>query len=246
MKPLMLIFSLIIGIVGAEGLGKCEDILKSISERDSESFLSLVDSCAIDYYSSSTAQEIDSIIRLNVGNDYKYSLSQKIQLQDEQMGGERISSVRYTYQVVGDSTFGFIKLRIHANSGKLIGFGFDEKLRKKPNILMYWFVFLIGFTVFLVNIYAIIRIFKSKIRKRNLLFPLLLNVFPIRYLAIGSITFNFLSINFLGFGFRYLDFLNTSVTIAIPVGAIIVLRKIRKLEDTQKNLSETPNEVDNI
>jgi len=132
-------------------------------------------------------------------------------------------------QIADKNRFSIFQLTWTGNH-KISGIGMANTIYPVPNLRLFWIVgILLALLVLGFNIYVIIRVYKSDVVRKWLkyLIIVLLNIPVIGYHAIGGVFFKLLSFQLLGIGFSADNYLNTYWAIGVPLGAIIVLWRLK-------------------
>ncbi len=219
-------------------MGSTSKFLESIQNQDTSTYLSIIDSVALDYFPSSSIHLFDSIIKMNHGENYSYQFYKFDSLKIEDINGYNLTSNNVIYQLEGKGAYSFIYLRQNSKTNKIINVNMDGKMSHIPDFVPYWVMFIIGLCVLGINLWAIYLVFKNKLHKANILYPIILNLFSFKYFAIGTFKIKFLTLQFFGFAFNYTNYLETGVSMSIPLGAFLVIRKVYKLKLNNRELKE--------
>jgi len=118
---------------------------------------------------------------------------------------------------------GVLQLLFDDETNKILDIRALDIKVEKPNIFLFWLSAIIPIMVLLFNLYVIREIKRSKLEKKwiKYLAVILLNVPSFTYAAIGGLTVNFLSFQFLlGVGFSGNGIIESVWTVGIPLGGL--------------------------
>jgi len=207
-----------------------------------------------DYDKIITFIDLPDTLSDNTINDYKNNLKEiGVFLDTNFTSAAKIKFTKFqkTYSTSDDSReikllfemseadkFVDILLVFDATTGKIISFE-TTNVHPKPKMLLFWLLVIIGLLVPVFNIYVIIKVRKSSLKRKGLAYVLIfiLNFPTFIYSPITGLSVNLLQLQILlGFGFRYMGYLNTVVSIGVPIGGLYYffkLRKMKKLENKE-------------
>lgn len=126
-------------------------------------------------------------------------------------------------QINNDEYFGVLQLLFEDQSGKIIKADVLNIKEQIPSMSIFWLVGLIAICVPVFNIYMIIRIRQSSLKKKWLKYIaiILLNLPTITYTALGALSFQLLKTQALfGIGFSIFGYAYSYWAIGIPLGGI--------------------------
>jgi len=170
--------------------------------------------------------------------DYKFMKSEKtLSTNKDESTPPNTTSV--LIQISNDKEFGVLKILFDDTSLKILNIhilGIKEPI---PTLTYFW---LFGFFALLIpifNIYIIIQIKKSSLKKKWLKYiaVIALNIPAITYSALNGLSFNLLSFQLLfGFSFGYMGYANSFWTIGIPLGGIFWFWKLKTNNKTESEI----------
>ena len=138
--------------------------------------------------------------------------------------------------------YGIIQFVFDNETHKILNVSPQYAKQPIPSMFVYYALILIGLLVVAINIYAIIKIKKSKLNRKWLkyLAVILLN-FPTLYYSINDgFDFKLISFQSFGFGFNYASYYS-NLHLTLPIGAIYWLWKLnqqKKIEEYNKYTEE--------
>ncbi|MFC4632578.1 hypothetical protein ACFO3O_01590 [Dokdonia ponticola] len=139
-----------------------------------------------------------------------------------------------------DTDFGVFEIIFDDNSNKILHIKTLDLKEKIPNMTFFWLFGILAICVPVFNIWIIIRIKKSNLKKKWLKYiaVIFLNVPAITYSAVYGLSFSLLTFQILfGISFSYMGYLSSVWTFGIPLGGLYWLWKLNKKnnEETTKN-----------
>jgi len=116
------------------------------------------------------------------------------------------------------------------NSHKIASFYVQNVKEPVPNMLYYWLFGLLVAGVLAFNIYVIVLVKRSKIKKKWLkyLAIIFLNLPTLGYKAVGGFYFAASIQVMLGISFYYSGYANCLAAFGIPLGSLVVFYKLKK------------------
>lgn len=146
-------------------------------------------------------------------------------------------------QLANSKEFGQFQLLFDDNSGKVLNIQLQDMKAPIPDLLPFWVFCLFTLAVLIFNIYAIIQVRKSQVTKKwqKYLLIFLLNVPTIGWSAMGGFFVQLLNFQILlGVSFSMMGYANTACAFGVPIGALLVLWKLRQ---GKYDTVETPDQV---
>ena len=135
---------------------------------------------------------------------------------------------------------GIFKVLFDDNSKKILNFEITDVKKTVPSMTYFWLFGLFAICIALFNIYVIIQIKQSKLKRKWLKYiaVLLLNVPTISYAAVKGLSFKLLHFQFLlGIGFHCTGYLNSVWAFGIPLGGIYWFWRLKR----KKNAAIEPD-----
>lgn len=135
-----------------------------------------------------------------------------------------------------DKEFGVFEITFDDNSNKILHIKILDIKEKIPNMTLFWLFGILASCIPIFNIWIIIKIKKSNLRKKWLKYiaVIFLNVPAITYSAVYGLSFNLLSFQILfGISFSYMGYLSSAWTFGIPLGGLYWLWKLNKKANDQ-------------
>jgi hypothetical protein len=133
-----------------------------------------------------------------------------------------------------DKEFGVFEITFDDSSNKILFIKTLDLKEKIPNMIWFWLFGVLAICVPIFNIWIIIKIKKSDLKKKWLKYiaVIFLNVPAITYSAVYGLSFSLLSFQILfGISFSYMGYLSSAWTFGIPLGGLYWLWKLNKKED---------------
>lgn len=139
-------------------------------------------------------------------------------------------------QFKNEKEFGIFRLLFDDKSKKIINFSPIDNVYPIPNMTTFWIISILGLSILIFNIYVINKIRKSNLKKKWLKYIaiILLNFPTFYYSAVGGFSFKLLNLVFLGYGFSLMGYLNSTISMAIPITAIYWFVKLKDNKSFQK------------
>lgn len=132
-------------------------------------------------------------------------------------------------QFKNDKEFGVIRVLFDDKSKKIINFSpLDEKY-PIPNMTFFWIISILGLLILVFNIYVINKIRKSNLKRKWLKYIsiIVFNLPTIYYSAVEGFSYKLFNFIFLGYGFSKMGYLNSIISMGIPIAAIYWFFKLK-------------------
>lgn len=149
-------------------------------------------------------------------------------------------------QINNDKYFGVLQLLFEDESGKIIKADVLNMKEEIPSMPVFWLVGLIAICVPIFNIYMVVRIRRSSLKKKwiKYLAIILLNLPTIGYTAIGALYLNILSAQFLfGISFSILGYASSYWAIGLPLGGIYWYWRLAERKRLAKDGIDLDNDI---
>ncbi|SHE33126.1 hypothetical protein [Dysgonomonas macrotermitis] len=143
-------------------------------------------------------------------------------------------------QFSNDNYFGVFKFSFDDKSGKILFVNALDIKKVIPSMFSFWIRGLIAVLIPIFNIYVIIQIRRSNLKRKWLKYiaVICLNIPSITYSAVNGYSFGLLQFQlFFGFGFSLTGYLNCAWTIGIPIGGLYWLWRLNE----RKRLKNEPD-----
>jgi hypothetical protein len=134
--------------------------------------------------------------------------------------------------------FGVLQILFDDNSKKILNIKTLDLRAPIPTMTLFWLFGLIAICIPIFNIYVIIQIKRSDLKKkwRKYIAVILLNTPAITYAAVKGLSFKLINLQILlGISFGYMGFLNSFWTFGIPLGGIYWFWKLRQQKNEVKD-----------
>ncbi|MBN1969879.1 MAG: hypothetical protein JW870_10970 [Candidatus Delongbacteria bacterium] len=176
------------------------------------------------------------IIVDNFGTDleYKFMKSEKKRSTIEEENtppNTTLAMIEFT----NDKEFGVFKVLFDDNSGKILNINTLDVKQPIPSMAIFWLFGLLALCVPIFNIYMIVQIKRSDLKKKWLKYiaVLLLNVPALSYSAVSGLSFKLLSFQILlGVSFSYMGYLTSAWTFGLPLGGLYWFWKLKTKTDS--------------
>lgn len=240
-KSVILITSLFL-LLGFGSFGQNKSDIQGVSKAFIESIVKGNKDACLDLMTIENAEQKDSVMRkldelqYRVMNEFGRDPQVKPLGYNEPLFLFGLDNIRNPNAY---SKVSFIQIEYHTrfsvfqlafNEGnKIVSFGMLNEIYIKPNSKL-WFV---GIPVMLLvltfNIYVIVKVYKSDVTRKwvKYLMVIFLNLPVLGYNALSGVTFQLLGLNLFGVSFGFGNYFTTYWSIGVPIGAIIVLWRIK-------------------
>jgi len=178
--------------------------------------------------------EFRSVILKNFGSELEYSfISAEKKFSSKKIQNIPPNSTIVIIEFSNGTRFGILRVLFDDTSGKILHFKIDDNIYPVPSMTYFWLFGILALCIPVFNIYVIIRIKKSTLKRKWLKYiaVLVFNVPGITYSAMNGIAFKLLSFQMLfGISFSLGGYLNSAWTFGIPLGGLYWLWKSRGKE----------------
>lgn len=191
----------------------------------------------LDSFKISLSQFRNTILD-NFGNDLTYSLMMANKTYSTSPGMSTAPNTTETQiQFSNDKEFGVFKIIFDDQSNKILHFETLDIRAAIPNTYFFWLFGIIPLSILIFNIWMIIKIKKSELKRKWLkyLAVLFLNIPSISYSAMSGFSFHLLNLHLLGLGVSAMGYLNYEWALGIPLGGIYWLWKLKGMKHDQLN-----------
>ncbi|MDF9801440.1 hypothetical protein OKW21_006749 [Catalinimonas alkaloidigena] len=184
---------------------------------------------------------IQTAITENFGTDFDLSFSKsdkKFSFSTADDEESVIEPLKVKIQIKNDTHFGIIEATINEQNNKIQYINLLNYKEEIPSYLLLYLAGLIALGVATLNIMAIRRIRKSKLKRKwlRIIGVLVFNVPTITLTALGHFSLDISFQILLGIGFSATGIEETLVTFGIPIGSIITLIMVKTGE--QKRITD--------
>ena len=216
---------------------KTKDFTNSLNHKDYERCITMLD--------------MDLMQENNIAKDTLIAQMKMINgIIDDYFGAVTYSSPYVQMNSSWTSTHGSSKTYPHASinfdNGKYVGefdITFDNKSKKIrgfkliemkepiPNLTLFWVFMVLGIfnAAFIIYVITLVKHSDSKRKKRKYALAILLSLPTLSYNSFSGISFHLLNVQlFLGSGFSKTGYFSTVWDLAFPLGALIVIYRLRK------------------
>ena len=141
-------------------------------------------------------------------------------------------SISYV-EISNKKEFGVFKVLLEERTGKIRRISIDGAKREIPNMTYFGLFGLLPIVVLSFNVFMLIKVTRSEVKGKwiKCLIILLLNIPTIGYKASGGLFFKLLSVHSLfGMGFHYGGYSSSSWSLGFPIGSLIVLWILSKMQ----------------
>lgn len=179
-----------------------------------------------------------SILLKTLGNKLSYTFI-KTEKRPSNINVLANSTTVYV-QISNNKLYGILQATFDDKSGKIINIQALNVLRPIPTMTIFWLLGIIALCVPVFNIYMIIRVKNSNLKKKWLkyLAIILLNVPTIGFQPATGFLFKLFSLQILlGIGIPNLDLFNPTLYVGIPLGGLYIFWKLRSEKNKSKSSS---------
>lgn len=134
-----------------------------------------------------------------------------------------------------ETDYGRVEFIYDDNTGKILNVAPDYAKQPIPSMTLHYLFIIIGFIILAFNIYMIVHIKKSNIKRKWLAYIgiIFLNFPTLIYNTTTGLDFQFFKFQFFGFGIDALGTYFSNVFLSIPIGAIIWFWKLNQIKKTE-------------
>jgi hypothetical protein len=195
------------------------------------------------------------LIISNFGEELEYTLmSAEKKFSSAEGETTEPNTTNVLVQIENKEEFGVLKVLFDDISKKVLYLEIQEVKGGIPNLLSFWLFGLIAICIPIFNIYIIIQIRKSKLKRKWLkyLAVMFFNIPSITYSALSGLGFLLLNFQFLfGISFEYSGYMNSFWSFGIPLGGIYWFWRLRnghkEAEEFEEGVEISNDEIlDNI
>ncbi|MCP1996076.1 hypothetical protein [Flavobacterium sp. HSC-61S13] len=178
---------------------------------------------------------ISKLVVKNFGKDLEYNfvVAEK-KFSTVEANNTPPNTTVVTMEFHNQKEFGVIEILFDDLTKKITYFTIKDVKEPVPNMLYYWLFGLLAIAVLIFNVYVIVRIKRSDLKKKWLkyLAVICLNVPSIIYSAVGGLSFKLFYFQFfLGIGFNTAGYLNSYWVFGIPLGGLYCLWMLKQRKD---------------
>ncbi|MFA6084494.1 hypothetical protein [Mucilaginibacter sp.] len=196
-----------------------------------------------------TLAKFSDIVIRNFGNKLEYSFIKSEKNYSTIAENNTPPNTTLVYvQFSNKKQFGIIQALFDDKSGKILDIKTLNVKENIPNMLPFWLFGLLAICIPIFNIYMLVQVKRSDMRRKwqKYLFIVFLNVPAIGYNAVTGLFIKYLNFQImLGFSFAISDYLDSFWIFGVPIGAIIVLIKLKsgKYTSVNNNIQATNEEL---
>ena len=186
------------------------------------------------------------VVIKNWGTDLNYTFvnaEKKLSTNAEENTPPNTTQVQVQFS--NKKNFGVLKVLFDDKSKKILNINTLDVNEPIPSMILFWLFGIIAICVPIFNIYVIIQIKRSDLKKKWLKYiaVIFLNVPALTYAVINGFSLNYLSFQFLfGISFSYMGYLNSAWTFGLPLGGIYWFWKLKQKSEFT---AETEPKIDN-
>jgi len=191
------------------------------------------------------------VVIKNWGTDLNYTFvnaEKKLSTNAEENTPPNTTQVQVQFS--NKKNFGVLKVLFDDKSKKILNINTLDVNEPIPSMILFWLFGIIAICIPIFNIYVIIQIKRSDLKKKWLKYiaVIFLNVPALTYAVINGFSLNYLSFQFLfGISFSYMGYLNSAWTFGFPLGGLYWYWKLRrKSELTVETESILDKQVETI
>ncbi|MBB5333449.1 hypothetical protein [Chryseobacterium koreense] len=164
--------------------------------------------------------------------EYDFMSSQK-RFSTEEKNNTPPNSTIVLMQFKNEKDFGVLQFLFDDKSKKILNVTPLDVKYPIPNMTLYYVLGVLALIVTTFNIYMINKIRKSGLKRKWLKYIaiILLNFPTFIYNPVTGFSFKLFQFTFIGFGFSAMGYLNSSITIGVPVAAIYWYWKLKQKEN---------------
>lgn len=142
------------------------------------------------------------------------------------------NTTKILVQFANEKEFGVLDVLFDDKSKKILNLTPLDVKKPIPSMFLFWVIGIIALLIPIFNIYMIIQIKKSNLKRKWLKYIaiLLLNVPTLIYSAVEGFSFKLLNFNLLGFGFSYMGYLFSAITMSVPIAGIYWYWKLNEMK----------------
>jgi len=179
--------------------------------------------------------DFQNIIITNFGKElnYKFMTAEKT-FSTVENESTAPNTTKAQIEFSNDKEFGVFEITFDDTSNKILYIQTLDIKEKIPSMTMFWLFGILAICVPIFNIWVIIKIKKSDLKKKWLKYigVIFLNVPAITYSAVYGFSLNLLSFQILfGISFSYMGYIGSAWTFGVPLGGIYWLWKLNKNKD---------------
>ncbi|MFA6201439.1 MAG: hypothetical protein WC679_13640 [Bacteroidales bacterium] len=186
------------------------------------------------------------VIIKNWGTDLNYTFvnaEKTLSTNTEENAPPNTTQVQVQFS--NKKNFGVFKVLFDDKSKKILNINTLDIDEPIPSMTLYWLFGIIAICIPIFNIYVIIQIKRSDLKKKWLKYiaVIFLNVPALTYAAVNGFSFDILNFQFLiGISFSYMGYLNSAWTFGFPLGGLYWFWKLRRKSEM---IVETESTIDN-
>ena len=164
--------------------------------------------------------------------EYEVMSAQK-QFSTVQQSNTPPNSTTVLMQFKNDKDFGVLQFLYDDKTKKILNVTPMDAKYPIPNMKLFYFLGILTLIIPAFNIYMINKIRKSDLKRKWLKYIaiILLNFPTFIYNAVTGFSFKLFQFTFLGFGFSAMGYLNSTITMGIPIAAIYWYWKLKQKEN---------------
>lgn len=175
------------------------------------------------------------LVVTHFGDNLNYtfmSAEKKWSTNEQESTGKDITKLFLQFD--NEREFGVFELLFYDKSRRILNIRTLDVKAPVPDMAGFWVFGLMALIIPAFNIYMIIRIRRSKYKRKwpKYLALILLNVPTVTYNAVGGLSVELLSFQFLlGLGFKYMGYLNSAWSFGLPIGGLYLWWQLKKGKD---------------
>ncbi len=214
---------------------KTKDFVESLLHENYDKSISLMDTAGRNVNTGaikSSLVNLHNIIKNNFGDklDYTFESATK-RFSTTDSNNTPAGETEVEIQISNKTDFGVVKMLYNDKTLKINSFDVLSIKEPIPGMVGFWIFGLITLCVLAFNIYMIVRVKRSSLKKKWLqyLFIVFLNAPTITYSLVNGLSLSIFEIQFMfGISCSFMGYLNSIFAFGIPVGSLYVLSKLRK------------------
>ncbi|MBJ2173073.1 hypothetical protein JBL43_02410 [Aureibaculum sp. A20] len=185
-----------------------------------------------------------NLIVKNFGKELNYSFMTANKTFSTIEGeGTAPNTTKAQIEFSNDTEFGIFEIIFDDSTNKILYIKTLDLKEKIPNMIPFWLFGILALCVPIFNIWIIIKIKRSVLKKKWLKYiaVLFFNVPAITYSAVYGLSINLLSFQILfGISFSYMGYLGSVWTFGIPLGGLYWLWKMNKKPEEDVQMENEP------
>lgn len=163
------------------------------------------------------------------GKELKYNF---VKAERNNLSVENNATIAYI-EFYNKKDYGVFEVIFDNSTNKIISLQISKNKKSIPDRTYFWLFGLFAICIPIFNIYVIIQVKRSGLKRKWLKYIMIVifNVPTITYMAINGLSFKLLNFQFLlGVSFNLMGYVNSFISIGIPIGGLYWIWKLYKLK----------------